>query len=285
MYTGTASSGQGHETTFAQIASEELGVPYDDIDVVHGDTEKQPFGTGTFGSRSVSVGGQALLMSLVKVKEKATKIAAHQMGVEPDQVTFKDGTFTVEDIPESQMTFAEVAGQAYSAVNLPPDTEPGLEAVSFFDPENFIPVKKGDVLEFACHYENFTDQPVTNGSSGETDEMCIFGAAYVPYHGILLCQPEGTTCPDNPIRESVDPNSSLCAHYMDCMGRCGGLNIPCNNCCTPAMHPDCMMCMQGLLGCAMQKGCSTGYANFDLGCISEHCGELFAECFLTPLDP
>ena len=154
-----------------------------------------------------------------------------------------------------------------------------------FDPEVFIPVKKGDVLEFACHYENFTDQPVTNGSSGETDEMCIFGAAYVPYHGILLCQPEGTTCPDNPIRESVDPNSSLCAHYMDCMGRCGGLNIPCNNCCTPAMHPDCMMCMQGLLGCAMQKGCSTGYANFDLGCISEHCGELFAECFLTPLDP
>ena len=144
VYTGTASSGQGHETTFAQIASEELGVPYDDIDIVHGDTEKQPFGTGTFGSRSVSVGGQALLMSLVKVKEKATKIAAHQMGVEPDQVTFKDGTFTVEDIPESQMTFAEVAGQAYSAVNLPPDTEPGLEAVSFFDPENFT-------WPFGCH--------------------------------------------------------------------------------------------------------------------------------------
>jgi carbon-monoxide dehydrogenase large subunit len=144
VYTGTASSGQGHETTFAQIASEELGVPYDDIDIVHGDTEKQPFGTGTFGSRSVSVGGQALLMSLVKVKEKATKIAAHQMGVEPDHVTFKDGTFTVEDIPESQMTFAEVAGQAYSAVNLPPDTEPGLEAVSFFDPENFT-------WPFGCH--------------------------------------------------------------------------------------------------------------------------------------
>jgi carbon-monoxide dehydrogenase large subunit len=144
VYTGTASSGQGHETTFAQIASDELGVPYDDIEIVHGDTDKQPFGTGTFGSRSLAVGGQALMMSLAKVKEKAIKIAAHQMNVEPDQVRMRDGTFTVEDIPESQMTFAEVAGEAYSAINLPPDTEPGLEAVSFYDPENFT-------WPFGCH--------------------------------------------------------------------------------------------------------------------------------------
>jgi carbon-monoxide dehydrogenase large subunit len=137
VYTGTSSSGQGHETTFAQIASAELGVPFEDIDVIHGDTEKQAFGTGTFGSRSVSVGGQALLMSLNKVVDKATQIAAHQMGVKPDQVTFQGGVFTVEDIPESQMTFADIAGQAHSATDLPPKTEPGLEAVSFFDPENF----------------------------------------------------------------------------------------------------------------------------------------------------
>lgn len=144
IYTGTASSGQGHETSFAQIASGELGVPYDDIDVVHGDTEKQQFGTGTFGSRSLAVGGQALLMSLTKVIDKATKIAAHQMNVKPNQVTFRDGTFTVEDIPESKMTFAEVAGQAYAATDLPPRMEPGLEAVSFFDPENFT-------WPFGCH--------------------------------------------------------------------------------------------------------------------------------------
>ena len=137
VYTGTASSGQGHETTFAQIASEELGVPFDAIDVIHGDTEKQAFGTGTFGSRSVSVGGQALLMSLNKVVEKATEIAAHQMGVKPDQISFQNGIFTAEDIPESQKTFAEIAGEAHSAINLPPNTEPGLEATSFFDPENF----------------------------------------------------------------------------------------------------------------------------------------------------
>jgi carbon-monoxide dehydrogenase large subunit len=144
VYTGTASSGQGHETTFAQIASEQLGVAIEDVDVIHGDTEKQPFGTGTFGSRSVSVGGQALLLSLVKVVDKATEIAAHQMGVKPDQVKFEGGVFTAEDIPESQMTFAEVAGQAYAATNLPPKTEPGLEAVSFFDPENFT-------WPFGCH--------------------------------------------------------------------------------------------------------------------------------------
>jgi carbon-monoxide dehydrogenase large subunit len=144
VYTGTASSGQGHETTFAQIASEELGVPFDSIDVIHGDTEKQAFGTGTFGSRSVSVGGQALLLSLNKVVDKATEIAAHQMGVKPDQVTFQNGIFTVEDIPESQKTFAEIAGEAHSAINLPPDTEPGLEATSFFDPENFT-------WPFGCH--------------------------------------------------------------------------------------------------------------------------------------
>jgi carbon-monoxide dehydrogenase large subunit len=144
VYTGTSSSGQGHETTFAQIASAELGVPFEDIDVIHGDTEKQAFGTGTFGSRSVSVGGQALLMSLNKVVDKATQIAAHQMGVKPDQITFQRGVFTVEDIPESQMTFADIAGQAHSATDLPPKTEPGLEAVSFFDPENFT-------WPFGCH--------------------------------------------------------------------------------------------------------------------------------------
>jgi aerobic carbon-monoxide dehydrogenase large subunit len=144
VYTGTASSGQGHETTFAQIASEELGVPFDAIDVIHGDTEKQAFGTGTFGSRSVSVGGQALLMSLKKVVLKATEIAAHQMGVKPDQITFQNGVFTAEDIPESQLTFAEIAGEAHSAINLPPNTEPGLEATSFFDPENFT-------WPFGCH--------------------------------------------------------------------------------------------------------------------------------------
>jgi carbon-monoxide dehydrogenase large subunit len=114
------------------------------VEVVHGDTDKQPFGTGTFGSRSLAVGGQALMMSLGKVKEKATHIAAHQLGVEAKQVRMQGGTFTVEDIPEREMSFADVASQAYAATDLPPNTEPGLEAVSFFDPENFT-------WPFGCH--------------------------------------------------------------------------------------------------------------------------------------
>lgn len=144
VYTGTSPHGQGHETSFAQIVSSELGVPYEDVEVVHGDTDKQPFGTGTFGSRSLAVGGQALMMSLGKVKEKATHIAAHQLGVEAKQVRMQGGTFTVEDIPEREMSFADVASQAYAATDLPPNTEPGLEAVSFFDPENFT-------WPFGCH--------------------------------------------------------------------------------------------------------------------------------------
>jgi carbon-monoxide dehydrogenase large subunit len=144
VFTGTSPHGQGHETAFAQMVSSEFGVSMDDVVVVHGDTAAQQFGTGTFGSRSVAVGGAALHMSLQKVKEKATRIAAHQMGVTPRQVSLVNGAFIVEDIPEKSMTFGEVAGEAYHAKDLPPNVEPGLEAVSFFDPSNFT-------WPFGCH--------------------------------------------------------------------------------------------------------------------------------------
>ena len=137
VYTGTSPHGQGHQTSFMQITSSELGVPIEDIEVFHGDTDKQQMGTGTFGSRSVAVGGTALYMSLQKIIDKATKLAAHQMGVPPRQVSFENGTFYVEDIRERQMTWGEVVGEAYAAKNLPPRMEPGLEAVTFFDPQNF----------------------------------------------------------------------------------------------------------------------------------------------------
>lgn len=144
VYTGTSPHGQGHETTLAQIAAEELGVPLDHVEVIHGDTDKQQFGTGTFGSRSLAVGGAALVMSLKKVKDKARKIAAHQLGVPEKQVVFESGAFHVEDIREKQMTFGQVVGEAYNAKNLPKGMEPGLEAVSFFDPKNFT-------WPFGCH--------------------------------------------------------------------------------------------------------------------------------------
>lgn len=149
---------------------------------------------------------------------------------------------------------------------------------------DFLHVPQGSVLEVSCHYANHTDQTVTGGPSADTNEMCIFGAAYVPYHGFLLCQKENVVCPQDPVNPDVDPNESLCAQYLDCINRCGDLNIECNNCCTPAMHPPCMLCLQGVLGCAMQNGCAAGVADFDLDCVATHCGEGYAECFLMPLD-
>ena len=137
VFTGTSPHGQGHETTLAQITASRLGIPMENIEVVHGDTERHQFGTGTFGSRSLAVGGQALMMSLDKVIEKAKVIAAHEMGVDAKQVRFENGTFYVEDIQEREIPWGDVALGAYWAKNLPPGLEPGLEAVSFFDPENF----------------------------------------------------------------------------------------------------------------------------------------------------
>ena len=137
VFTGTSPHGQGHETTLSQITASRLGIPMENIEVVHGDTERHQFGTGTFGSRSLAVGGQALMMSLDKVIEKAKLIAAHEMGVDAKQVSFENGTFYVEDIQEREIPWGDVALGAYWAKNLPPGLEPGLEAVSFFDPENF----------------------------------------------------------------------------------------------------------------------------------------------------
>lgn len=137
VLTGTSPHGQGHETSFAQIVSSELGVPMDDVDVLHGDTDRQQFGTGTFGSRSLAVGGQALMMSLKKVKDKALKIAAHELNADPKMVRFENGVYRLEDVPERELPFGDVALAAHSALNLPPRMEPGLEETSFFDPENF----------------------------------------------------------------------------------------------------------------------------------------------------
>jgi len=144
VYTGTSPHGQGHYTSMSQIVSSQLGIPMEDVEVVHGDTAAQQFGTGTFGSRSVVVGGSALYMSLQKVVAKARKLAAHQMGVPEKQVQFANGRFVVEDVPDKSMSFPDIALQCYLAKDLPKGMEPGLEAVSFFDPENFT-------WPFGCH--------------------------------------------------------------------------------------------------------------------------------------
>ena len=137
VYTGSHSHGQGHETTFAQLVSETLGVPLENVDIVHGDTGKIPFGMGTYGSRSLAVGGSALVKALGKIADKAKKIAAHLMEASESDIEFKDGTFRVAGTDKS-IDFAQVALTAYVPHKFPHETlEPGLEEQAFYDPANF----------------------------------------------------------------------------------------------------------------------------------------------------
>jgi carbon-monoxide dehydrogenase large subunit len=137
VVTGTSPHGQGHVTTFAQIAADELGVPFEDVEVLHGDTAVAPLGMDTYGSRSLAVGGIALWNAAQKIKEKARTIAAHELEVAADDIEFTDGAFRVRGVPDRAKTIPEVAYSAWTAHNLPPDTEPGLEATNVFDPPNF----------------------------------------------------------------------------------------------------------------------------------------------------
>ena len=109
----------------------------DDIEIVHGDTDRGQFGIGSFGSRSVAVGGTAIYMSLQKVRDKSKKIAAHLLEAAEEDIVFEDGKLFVRGAPAQAKTFQEVAGAAYYYASLPEDMEPGLEATSFFDPKNF----------------------------------------------------------------------------------------------------------------------------------------------------
>ena len=138
VLTGSHSHGQGHETTFAQIAAQELGCGIDDVEIVHGDTGRVPFGMGTYGSRSGAVGGAALFNSLQKIKEKGRRIAAHLLEAAPEDVDFAGGNYFVKGSPSRSKGFGEVALAAYLAHNLPPEMEPGLEATTFFNPGNFV---------------------------------------------------------------------------------------------------------------------------------------------------
>jgi len=137
VFTGTHSHGQGHETTFAQLVSDRLGLPMENIEISHGDTNKVQFGMGTYGSRSLAVGGEALIRAVDKIIDKAKKIAAHVLEASADDIEFKDGNFTVAGTDRS-MAFGEVALTAYVPHNFPHDElEPGLDEKAFYDPANF----------------------------------------------------------------------------------------------------------------------------------------------------
>lgn len=136
VFTGSNPHGQGEKTTFAQLVGDELGVPIDDVEIVHGDTAMIPFGMGTYGSRSTAVGGSALVYAARKVRDKAIKIAAHLLEVSPEDVVFDQGRFHVKGAPDRVKTFQEVAGAAYLAWSMPEGVTPGLEETHFFDPIN-----------------------------------------------------------------------------------------------------------------------------------------------------
>jgi aerobic carbon-monoxide dehydrogenase large subunit len=165
VLTGASPHGQGQETSFAQIAADELGVDLNDVTVVHGDTAIVQYGIGTFGSRATAVGGTAVLVAIQKLKEKANKIAAHMLKCDASRLSFQGGCYSVDAaqaavagssdpvvpvaeapagaLPEpesegkSSLTIQEIALAAHIAKDLPPDTEPGLSATYFFEPKNF----------------------------------------------------------------------------------------------------------------------------------------------------
>ncbi len=137
VFTGSHSHGQGHETTFAQVVAARLGIPVENVDVVHGDTGRVPFGMGTYGSRSISVGGAAIMKALDKIETKAKKIAAHLMEASDADIEFANGEFTVKGT-DKKVPFGSVSLAAYVPHNYPLDKlEPGLNETAFYDPTNF----------------------------------------------------------------------------------------------------------------------------------------------------
>jgi carbon-monoxide dehydrogenase large subunit len=144
VLTGSHAHGQGHETVYAQIVADTLGVDFEAIEIVHGDTDRVAYGIGTYGSRSIAVGGSALKISLDKVVEKARQIAAHLMEANPADIAFEEGVFRVAGTDLSR-TFKDVVRAAYNPVDYPLDRlEPGLEMTTYFDPPNFT-------FPYGCH--------------------------------------------------------------------------------------------------------------------------------------
>ncbi|MDR1968795.1 MAG: xanthine dehydrogenase family protein molybdopterin-binding subunit [Burkholderiaceae bacterium] len=163
VFTGSHSHGQGHETTFAQLVAARLGIDPAQVDVVHGDTGRIPFGMGTYGSRSLAVGGAAIMRALDKIEDKARKIAAHLMEASDADIEFAGGEFKVKGT-DKKIPFAQVALTAYVPHNYPLDKlEPGLNETAFYDPTNFtfpagayICEVEVDPATGAVHVDRFT---------------------------------------------------------------------------------------------------------------------------------
>ena len=137
VVTGSSAHGQGHETSWSQIVESELGIPFEQVDVVHGDTGQSPYGLGTYGSRSLAVGGTALQLTCEKVRDKARLIAAHLLECSADDLEWSAGQWQVKGSPERAKTIQELAYAAWAGDSMPTGVEPNLEATTFYDPPNF----------------------------------------------------------------------------------------------------------------------------------------------------
>jgi len=143
VYSGSHSHGQGHETSFAQVVADKMGIPMEDVEIIHGDSDAVAFGMGTYGSRSLAVGGSAIVKSIEKVLEKGAKIAAHLLEASVDDLDYEGGKWTVRGTDKS-VAFGDVSLTAYVPHNYPEGLEPGLDFSSFYDPANFT-------YPFGCH--------------------------------------------------------------------------------------------------------------------------------------
>ena len=153
VLTGSHSHGQGHETTFAQVVADRLGVPIEQVSIIHGDTDKVQMGMGTYGSRSGAVGLSAVVKALDKVEAKAKRIAAHLLEADESDITIENGEVKVAGTDRS-LPWAQVALAAYTAHNLPTGMEPGLKESAFYDPANFT-------FPAGCHIAEVEVDPET----------------------------------------------------------------------------------------------------------------------------
>lgn len=244
VFTGSHSHGQGHETTFAQLVTEALGVDFDNVSIVHGDTGKVPFGMGTYGSRSAAVGGVALMNALEKIRTKSRKIAAHLLEASAEDIEFKDGKLTVVGTDRS-VAFGDVAMAAYVPHNYPLETlEPGLEETAFYDPKNFtfpagchiceveIDPDTGvvDVVSFTAAddfgriinpmiVEGQVHGGVTQGIGQALYEQCVYDDSGQLLSGSLMdyCLPRADNVPNFSVTTNVTP----CTHNVLGVKGCG----------------------------------------------------------------
>jgi carbon-monoxide dehydrogenase large subunit len=236
VFTGAHSHGQGHETTFAQLVAERLGLAIDQVEIVHGDTSKIPYGMGTYASRSLAVGGTALVKAMDKIVDKGKKIAAHLLEVAEADIDFADGKFAVAGTDRS-VPFAQVAFAAYVPHNYPIETlEPGLDETAFYDPSNFTYPAGAYIAEIEIDPETGTVELANFVGADDfgriVNPMIVEGqvhgalaqgigqalyenAAYDPESGQLqtgsfmdYCMPRA----DNFVPFKLETNTTLCAH-------------------------------------------------------------------------